>query len=54
MKEKILLYSGGLDSLCAKEILEKEIDDLESVYFDFKTPYRDMEIEKLENIITIR
>ena len=46
--KNILLYSGGLDSLCAKTILEKKIKFNEIIYFKFKTPYVDKEIEKIK------
>ena len=46
--KKILLYSGGLDSLCAKHILESKGEDFEPVYFYFKTPYCDKELRAIE------
>lgn len=46
--KKILLYSGGLDSLCAKHILEKRGEKFVPVYFYFKTPYADKELEAIQ------
>jgi 7-cyano-7-deazaguanine synthase in queuosine biosynthesis len=44
----VLLYSGGIDSLCSKEILERRGLELLPLRFNFKTPYNEHEQRAVE------
>jgi len=47
-KINALLYSGGLDSLCIKTILEEKVKDLKCYYFQFKGRYDVQEVKRIQ------
>ena len=50
----ILLYSGGIDSLCAKTILERKGVELIPLRFVFRTPYNDHESRAVQDYNKLR
>ena len=52
MAKALLLFSGGLDSLLAYKILEKQCVDVTAVFFKtyFFSPERAQEIAKANNV----